>query len=227
MSGLSPAQIQLIEQYREYADALALDILRSLPKFVRAEDVTSAARQGLVESVTRFDETRGAQFTTFAYYRIRGAVYDWVKGQVHNDPYHIARMASMRVMDSVTEVAGDGVKSASPSDTKAASVTSLSNVIDTAVAAFTLSEAAAFFAPETTPQSPETQLEEVQSAKLIRQVVDTLPDKERTMLRMVYFETQTIEAAGASLGLSKSWASRLHARALVLMREKLGEEYAT
>lgn len=227
MTGLSAAQNKLIEQYREYADALAMDILRSLPKFVRAEDVTSAARQGLVESVTRFDDTRGVQFTTFAYYRIRGAVFDWVKGQIHNDPYHIARMAATRAIDSVAESATEAVKNAAPGETQSAAVSALSNVLDTAVAAFTLSEAAAFFEPETVSQSPESQLEEVQSAKHVRKAIDTLPDKERTMLRMVYFESQTIEAAGASMGLSKSWASRLHARALVLMRDKLGEDYAT
>jgi RNA polymerase sigma factor for flagellar operon FliA len=227
MNAMSDDQTKLVERYREYADALAMDILRSLPKFVRAEDVTGAARQGLVESVTRFDPTRGVQFTTFAYYRIRGAVFDWVKGQIHNDPYHIARMAATRALDSVAESAVEGVKSASPAETQQVSVQALGNLLDTAVAAFTISEAAAFFQPDTAPESPETHLAESESAAYVRRAIETLPDKERTMLQRVYFESETIEAAGASLGLSKSWASRLHARALSMMREKLGEEYAT
>jgi RNA polymerase sigma factor for flagellar operon FliA len=67
-------------------------------------------------------------------------------------------------------------------------------------------------------------LERRRQATSLRAALDSLPDKERTMLRAVYFEGLTIERAGKSMGLSKSWASRLHARALQLARDALPAE---
>jgi RNA polymerase sigma factor for flagellar operon FliA len=45
-------------------------------------------------------------------------------------------------------------------------------------------------------------------------MVDTLPNIEEKLIRLVYFEGATLQEAGDSLGISKSWASRLHTRAL-------------
>jgi RNA polymerase sigma factor for flagellar operon FliA len=45
-------------------------------------------------------------------------------------------------------------------------------------------------------------------------MVDTLPSIEEKLIRQVYFDGATLQAAGDSLGISKSWASRVHARAL-------------
>lgn len=228
MATTSNEQHALIERYQEYADALALDILRGLPKFVRAEDVKSVAREGLVESATRFDPTRGVQFTTFAYYRIRGAVFDWVRGQIENDPYHLAKAAALRAVDALAESTAETDRSQPSIDAQSEAASALDALIDGAVSSFMLGEAAAYYEPDHQQAStPEHVLGQKEAARFIRTVVDSLPDKERTMLVQVYFEGRTIEQAGQSMGLSKSWASRLHARALKLMKEKLPIEYAT
>jgi RNA polymerase sigma factor for flagellar operon FliA len=222
-------QHALVERHREYADALALDILRGLPKFVRAEDIKAVAREGLVESATRFDPTRGVQFTTFAYYRIRGAVFDWVREQIENDPFHLAKAAAQRATDTLAESVADRDRSQQPTiNAQSEALATLDGLIDGAVASFMLGEAGAYYDPEHQKRgTPEAALAEVETASFVRKVVDELPDKERTMLVAVYFEGKTIEQAGQGMGLSKSWASRLHARALKLMREKLPLEYAT
>ena len=45
-------------------------------------------------------------------------------------------------------------------------------------------------------------------------VYAALAEKERRLMEMYYFEEKNLETAGAALGLSKSWACRLHARAV-------------
>lgn len=224
------AQQELVERHREYADALALDILRGLPKFVRAEDVKAVARVGLVDSASRFDPTRGVQFTTFAYYRIRGAVFNWVREQCENDPVHLARAAAQRAVDALAQDVSERDKSqpAPTVDAQTEAMTTLEGLLDGAVASFMLGEAASYYDPTFQARhTPEAEVAEIEASVFVRKVVDELPDKERTMLVQVYFEGRTIEQAGQTLGLSKSWASRLHARALKLMREKLPLEYAT
>lgn len=228
MTSSTHEQHALVERHREYADALALDILRGLPKFVRAEDVKAVAREGLVESATRYDPTRGVQFTTFAYYRIRGAVFDWVREQVENDPYHLAKAAAHRAVDAIAQSASERDKSQPTVDAQSEAASTLDGLIDGAVASFMLGEAAAYYEPDHQKKNtPEHDLGEREAASYIRTVVKELPERERTMLEQVYFDGKTIEQAGQSMGLSKSWASRLHARALKLMKEKLPLEYAT
>ena len=51
--------------------------------------------------------------------------------------------------------------------------------------------------------------------------IELLPSKERKLIKMYYFQNRTLEEAGAELGLSKSWTSRLHARALDMLFKKV------
>src|SRR5579863_980197 len=86
LAGPTPDVENLVEVHRSYAQALAAQILRGLPSHVDRSEVNSAAELGLVEAASSYDSRRGVQFKTFAYYRIRGAVYDclrkmnWVTG---------------------------------------------------------------------------------------------------------------------------------------------------
>ncbi len=70
---------QLAETHRPYAHALAADILKKLPAHVEKDDVQASAELGLMEAARSFDARPGVQFKTFAYYRIRGAIYDGLR----------------------------------------------------------------------------------------------------------------------------------------------------
>ena len=51
--------------------------------------------------------------------------------------------------------------------------------------------------------------------------IEGLPDKERKLIKMYYFQNKTLEEIGQQLDLSKSWTSRLHARALEMLFKKV------
>jgi RNA polymerase sigma factor for flagellar operon FliA len=57
----------------------------------------------------------------------------------------------------------------------------------------------------------------------MQRALEGLPDQERFLIRGHYLEGRNFDELAAELGLSKSWASRLHTRALGRMRELLGE----
>src|SRR5215471_5759360 len=78
-SVLRPDVDQLIHAYRSYAHAIASDMLVKLPPHIDRGDIVGAAELGLVEAARAFDPTRGVLFKTFAFYRIRGAVYDCLR----------------------------------------------------------------------------------------------------------------------------------------------------
>src|ERR1051326_2323136 len=69
----------LIERYRSYAHALAAEFIGRIPAQVDKADVLGYAELGLVEAATTFNPAAGVHFKTFAYYRIRGAIYDGLR----------------------------------------------------------------------------------------------------------------------------------------------------
>jgi len=82
--------------------------------------------------------------------------------------------------------------------------------------------AAASVADERLPP-PDADLTRLQDTVRVRKAIETLPEKERRLMELYYFAEKNLEEAGAELGLSKSWACRLHARAVNLLREALAE----
>jgi RNA polymerase sigma factor for flagellar operon FliA len=71
----------LVLNYVPLANKLAHQKKKTLPNFVDVEDLKSAAYLGLVEAANRFDPTLGVAFSTFAYPRIFGAIYDYLREQ--------------------------------------------------------------------------------------------------------------------------------------------------
>lgn len=65
-----------IEQCQGLVRSLAVRIHRKLPACIELDDLIAYGELGLLEAAQSFDPRRGCQFSTFAYYRIRGAIYD-------------------------------------------------------------------------------------------------------------------------------------------------------
>jgi RNA polymerase sigma factor for flagellar operon FliA len=55
----------------------------------------------------------------------------------------------------------------------------------------------------------------------LRELIRTLPNIEERLIRRIYFEGATLQEAADALGISKSWASRLHAKALEQLARSL------
>ena len=70
-------------------------------------------------------------------------------------------------------------------------------------------------------RSPEEIASRAELAQQVRAIVGRLPDAERTLIERHYFGDETLDQASASLGLSKSWGSRLHARAVERIAREL------
>jgi RNA polymerase sigma factor for flagellar operon FliA len=68
--------------------------------------------------------------------------------------------------------------------------------------------------PDPDATSPEDEAIRSSLVRRVRESIDRLPENERTMLTRVYFDDQALDETAKQLGLSKSWGSRLHARAL-------------
>ena len=230
-----PERDALVQQHMQYARRLVVDATRALPVSAPLpasasawcpvsaprDELIAAGMAGLVEAASRFDPTRGAQFTTFAYYRVRGAVFDHIRRYASQSTFMRARAMAEAAMDDAIETSLAGRKR-EPGDGNADAAAALSQIIDLAAVSFTMAECSqALVSEASVGATPEDQVSQYEAATAVREALEELPEKERTLMTGVYLEGKTIEEAGATLGLSKSWASRLHARALAMMREGL------
>ena len=77
----APEKSQLVEQHLSLVQALARKVKRTLgtSRAIDLEDLVAYGSKGLVEAAERFDARQGVAFSTFAYYRIRGAMYDGLR----------------------------------------------------------------------------------------------------------------------------------------------------
>jgi RNA polymerase sigma factor for flagellar operon FliA len=174
---------------------------------IEFDDLVGFGMQGLLEAAQRFDDRHGVAFTTFAYYRVRGAMFDEEKANNH--------------IQSQAERGADGTGGTLVEDR----VRELANALGGVAAVFVtmLDQRDEQQIPDEKPPPPEL-IERQQMAQRVRRVMKRLPDKERFLIEHYYYHDQTLEQVGASMGLSKSWTSRLHARALAMLREELDAE---
>ncbi len=207
---------------------VARQLRRQLTLDAPLEDLQSYGHEGLLQAARRFDESRGVPFRRWANLRIRGAILDGVRsyGNVPRRVY--AKIRALQASDALQDakIEDDAARPA-PSTPEEAdeALTGYIRAMATAMAVQFLASPKGDeldrVVDEDDDSSPERLAERKELVTQLREVLGTLPDNERTLLTRYYFEDVTLEEAGRELGLSKSWASRLHARAIETLEKRL------
>ncbi|MCP3097611.1 sigma-70 family RNA polymerase sigma factor [Myxococcus sp. K15C18031901] len=190
------------------------------------DELVSYGQIGLLEAAERFDPKVGANFLTFAHYRIKGAIFDGLR-----------KMGILRGSDARNAFVGERAAAylGNLSDRESGSsnrgssfdddVSDISDAVQGLAMVFASSLEGADSAGYTDESLPvDVRLELEQLKTRVRAAIEKLPEKERKLLQGYYFQGRTLEEAGAEIGQSKSWASRLHARAIDRLKELLNEE---
>jgi RNA polymerase sigma factor for flagellar operon FliA len=218
---------RLVEQHLSLVQGIAAKLKRTLGRTIDFDDLVAYGTKGLLEAAERFDPTQGASFTTFAYYRVRGAMLDGLRtmGWYSRSDYarYRAEERANEYLQNQSERDTAGKQAGARADT-ASALESIAQLLGgVATIHITSLEAAAAVADEKLP-APDADLERLQSTARVRQAIQTLPERERNLMEMYYFGEKNLAEAGEILGLSKSWACRLHARAVDLLKAALGED---
>jgi RNA polymerase sigma factor for flagellar operon FliA len=72
--------------------------------------------------------------------------------------------------------------------------------------------------------TPSEELEFGESRRVIHESIEELPEQEREIILMYYFKDLTLQEVSERLGLSKSWASRLHSRAVQHLQQLVAKK---
>jgi RNA polymerase sigma factor for flagellar operon FliA len=220
-----PTVDQLVFAHQGLVRAIARGIHRSLPPYMELDDLISYGQLGLMQAASDFDPSRGVQFSTFAYHRIRGAILDgttqmsWFR-RIASCRQRYERMAN----DALATDAADGASENSEAATDQAAW--LQDASEQLSVVFLLSHAGeeGHDAPhlEDSGVAPPIQnLLDDELKRKLHELLTELPEESRKLLQGAYFEGLTLKEAGERLGISKAWASRLHARALAQLARGL------
>jgi RNA polymerase sigma factor for flagellar operon FliA len=213
----------LVDENVSFVRSVAAKIKEQLPREIEFDDLVSYGMQGLLEAAERYDLSHGVAFTTFAYYRVRGAIFDGLRGMGWLPRGEYARLrveerASAYLGNLADRDAGDRER---PPDLEE-DVRSIADALGGVAAIFvTALDARREREGAAADPSVHEVLEDRDRARTIRDALNTLPEKERRLIDLYYFQDRSLLDAGQALGLSKSWASRLHARAISLLKGAL------
>lgn len=207
-----------LEAHRELVERIVRRLVSELDLSCDIQDLRGYGFQGLMEAKQRFEPDRGVRFSTFAYYRVRGAIIDGVRKQGWLKRRAYAKLKAIEAADHVSEASGEA-HAQKPLVSVAARAAEIDDVLSKVSAAFVIAAVGQDREEDTT--TPERMIVQAEEQHSVKRGLQKLPDNERTLLEAVYFEGATIEQAGERLGLSKSWASRLHGKALERMRKSL------
>jgi RNA polymerase sigma factor for flagellar operon FliA len=221
---------QLVEQHLSLVQAIARKVKKTLGASIDYEDLVGYGSKGLVEAADRFDARHGVAFTTFAYYRIRGAMYDGLRtmgwySRADYARYRAEERANEYLKSQSDNEGAAGAAGATPHGPAATAevLASVAQILSGVAAVHITSlEAAASVADESFA-APDAVIDTQRLGKRVREAIKTLPEKERRLMEMYYFADKNLLQAGAEMGLSKSWACRLHARAIDLLRQALAD----
>lgn len=208
---------ELVEEHLGLVRSLAAKVRRSHNVELPEEELVSFGSPGLVEAAARWDPARGVAFATFAYYRVRGAIFDGLRqlGWLSRREYLRAEAASNAYLQREAEAPSGG--SDEPLAGVAGALDGVAAIFVTMVGGVGLDQTV----EDTETEDPESGVERMQTRQQVRRAVAGLPQPERQLVEGHYFGGKTLTAVGEELGLSRSWASRLHARAVKLLAEEL------
>jgi len=190
---------EFIAQHERMVHGLANRLRRELSLRGDLDDLIAFGFGGLLEAQHRFDPNRGVRFQTFAYHRVRGAMLDGVRKMSQ-----LPRRAHERF-----QAAAETTPTAAPT------------ALDKAFTRMTALSTATVLQGRFGNESPEAVLLKNESITRLLQALPSLSPRQRVLVRGFYFEGRSIDAMARELGISKSWASRLHTNALRELRDAL------
>ena len=225
---------RLLTEHLPSVRYLAHRIHERLPQHVELEDLVSAGIVGLIDAFNKFDHTKNVQFKSYAQFRIRGAildslrVLDWGprelrrKGRAVQDAMH-ALTRILHRSPTEQEIANEMHMDLTEyqilmGDLKGLEIGSL-NLEHTEDSA---EEELAYVAgsPE---ESPLLLCLKGEARQRLVDAIEELPEKERMVLTLYYYEELTMKEIGLTLGVVESRVSQIHSSALRRLRTALDE----
>jgi RNA polymerase sigma factor for flagellar operon FliA len=158
----------------------------------------------------------------YARYRAEERANELLRARAEREAAERAA-AARQIGGGTGGAAAGGVPSGATADASA-TLESIGEILaEVATVHITSLEAAAAVTDDRLP-SPDATIDSGRMSLRLRAAIRSLPARERRLMDLYYYSSKNLEEAGQEMGLSKSWACRLHARAIQLLRDAMVDE---
>jgi RNA polymerase sigma factor for flagellar operon FliA len=239
LKGDRAARDQFITQYAYLVKITAGRVVTSLPPNVERDDLVSAGVVGLIKAVDQYDVERKVKFETYAIALIRGAILemlreeDWVPRSVRERVKNLERtylqleMALGRPASEEEVAIALGVDiddlHSLLADTGRATLLSLDDVI---VGADGNERIHLVDVLNDDAPGPSAEVEFKEMRRILAEGIDRLPERERLVISLYYYEGLTFKEIGKVLSVSESRVYQLHTQAVLRLRGYLARDVA-
>lgn len=225
---------QLITEYAPLIKFIAQKIAVRLPSNIELDDLISAGVIGLMDAIDKYDPTRDNKFKTYAEFRIRGAILDELRAQ---DWVPRSIRDKAKLLDK-TMVQLEADLGRAPSDEEVAKQLNISldefyDLVNQVrpVSLLPIDQAQTFSNTDKKSimdilegsrlNNPFNQLNVKTIKDVVAQAIEELPERQRLVLSLYYYEDLNLKEIGQVLRVTESRVSQLHAQAVTRLRSKL------
>jgi RNA polymerase sigma factor for flagellar operon FliA len=228
---------RLILHYAPLVKYVAGRVGSGLPAHVEQADLVSYGTFGLIDAITRYEPSREVKFESYAMARIRGAIIDelrstdWIPRSV--------RMKARQFERAVAEL--ESRLQRTPTDEEVAEAMDLDveeirkflgqlSLVNVVALDELLVDEDGGGSPrlvdtlqDSTALDPQAMAEHGEARQLLARAVEQLPDREKVVVSLYYFEGLTLAEIGRVLGVTESRICQLHTKAVLHLRTKLAD----
>ena len=235
--GCSRHEGELVEKYLHLVKSAVDRIKFKLPKTIDEEDLTNSAVIGLIDAVRKYDSGKKTKFETYAMWRIKGAILDELRSLDWASRSARRKAREMQKHLQVLEQKlGRSVSDEEVADSLKLNSKDLSGVAETMRGRIVLSIDQPVHLDEESgrvelceviedPQAVDMleAVEEEESRQMMLQCINNLPEQERLVIALYYYEELTLKQVGQVLGISESRASQVHTKAISRLKTRVSK----
>ncbi|MDD6340161.1 MAG: FliA/WhiG family RNA polymerase sigma factor [Butyrivibrio sp.] len=224
---------QIIIEYSQLVKLVAGRLSMYLGYNVEYEDLVSYGIFGLIDAIDKFDFDKNVKFETYASLRIRGAILDqirkmdWIPRSVRQKQKKLeaayAKYETEKGRAATDEELAEELDLSVEElynwqgQTKVSNLVSLDEFVEQGSEMRMDTSANMHF------EQPETVVEKAELTRMISEALEQLTEKEKQVVLMYYYEDMTLKEISCVLSVSESRVSQLHTKALIKMKNNLGE----
>jgi RNA polymerase sigma factor for flagellar operon FliA len=223
---------ELVMHYIDQVKSIVLRMLPTYKGYSSYDDMLSCGILGLMDAIDKYDISKKVKFEYYAAMRIRGEIIDNIRRQ------DWAPSSLRRKIKTISNAYSELESSLSRAPTDAEIAESLGMREEEVQKAMEKSHMFnVLYFEEMTHEnhiwecadagSPmEEKLEDDEMVKILGELIEKLPEKERLVVTLYYYEELTLKEIAQILGVSESRASQIHSKAVMLLRSRMDAVYS-
>jgi RNA polymerase sigma factor for flagellar operon FliA len=215
---------RLAEYYLPLVKIVAARMAIGLPPYADRDDLLSSGFLGLLDAIVRYDADRKIKFETYASLRVRGAMLDYLRSKdwisfTVRKKIRLYEEAVANLENRLGRAAEDGEIAAA----MGISLDELHSMISSIRVAtiVPLDEYVRTEEPDSLQPEPTENMEQEDVRRTLAQAIDRLPEKEKLVVSLYYYEELTLKEISKILNVSEARVSQMHTKAVFRLRGAL------